>query len=74
MQGLRGTEEEGISQPTCKPGAAAGLSEALTDVSLKAQTPARSQGMAVSYCRLKSAHSWINSPVLPAGLWVSEIN
>ena len=30
----------------CKPGAAAGLPEALTDVNLKAQTPARSQGMA----------------------------
>ena len=29
-----------------KPGAAAGLPEALTDDSLKAQTPARSQGMA----------------------------
>ena len=30
----------------CKPGAVAGLPEALTDVSLKAQTPARSQEMA----------------------------
>ena len=30
----------------CKPGAAAGLPEALTGVNLKAQTPARSQGMA----------------------------
>ena len=30
----------------CKPGAAAGLPEALTDVNLKAQTPARSEGMA----------------------------
>ena len=29
----------------CKAGAVAGLPEALTDVSLKAQTPARSQGM-----------------------------
>ena len=46
MQGLTGTEEEGISQPTRKAGVAAGLSEAWTDVSLKAQTPARSQGMA----------------------------
>ena len=46
MQGLTGNEEEGISQAMHKPGAAAGLPEALTDVSLKAQTPARSQGMA----------------------------
>ena len=46
MQGLTGTEEEGISQAMHKPGAVAGLPEALTDVSLKAQTPARSQGMA----------------------------
>ena len=46
MQALTGTEEEGISQLACKPGTAAGLSAALTDVSLKAQTPARSQEMA----------------------------
>lgn len=58
MQSLTGSEEEGISQPTCKPGAA-GLSEALTDESLKAQTPARSRGMA-------------RQPLLPAGFWVSE--
>ena len=30
----------------CKPGAAAGLPEALTDVNLKAQIAAKSQGMA----------------------------
>ena len=30
----------------CKAGAVAGLPEALTDVSLKAEIPARSQGMA----------------------------
>ena len=30
----------------CKPAAVAGLPEALTDVSLKAQIPARSLGMA----------------------------
>ena len=46
MQGLTGTEEEGISQAMHEPDAAAGLPEALTDVSLKAQTPVRSQGSA----------------------------
>jgi len=46
MQGLTGNEEEGISQAMHKPGAAAGLPEALTAVSLKAQNPASSQGMA----------------------------
>jgi len=45
VHGLTGNEEEGISQAMHKPGAAAGLSETLTDDSLKAQTPARSQGM-----------------------------
>ena len=46
MQGLTGNEEEGISQAMYKPDAAAGLPEALKDVSLNAQIPARSQGMA----------------------------
>ena len=32
------------------------------------------KGWPVSYCRLKSPHSWINSHILPAGLWVSENN
>ena len=59
MQGLTWTEEERISQAMHKPDAAAGLPEALTDVSLKAQNPARSQGMACQVMPAKVS-AWID--------------